>query len=219
VNGRLVLLLLAGGAAAAAGLLYSRRAAAAGQTDQVDGAGVDGGGGGTLPPAAVSPSISWPDFNFDFSGAISGLTDQLVSAGTWSPPAKAGPYLDDIAQAESDNGIPTNLLAREIQKESNWNPNAVNKRTGAQGLCQILPDTAADPGYGVDPCDPTDPSDSIRFMGQYLGAMYRRTGTWSKALAAYNWGLGNVQKNPDQASWPAETRDYVATITTDVGVA
>lgn len=140
------------------------------------------------------------------------------NTSSWIPPAKAAPYLDAIGQAESNNGIPTNLLAREIQAESNFNPNARNARSGAQGLCQILPATAADPGYGVDPCDPTDPMDSIRFMGQYLKAMYDRTGTWSQALAAYNWGLGYVKNNPSSSSWPSETQNYVASITTDIPV-
>lgn len=138
---------------------------------------------------------------------------------SWAPPSRAAAYIDAINQAELANGIPHGLLAREIQQESNFDPNARNARSGATGLCQILPSTAADPGYGVDPCDPTDAYDSIRFMGQYLAALYQRTGTWSKALAAYNWGLGFVLRSPDPSGWPRETQNYVAAITADVSVA
>jgi soluble lytic murein transglycosylase-like protein len=37
------------------------------------------------------------------------------------------------------------------------------------------------------------------------------------ALAAYNWGMGNVRKNLDPDSWPSETRRYVEKIVAALG--
>ena len=64
------------------------------------------------------------------------------------------------------------VLLDAIQKrESGNDPNAVSPK-GAQGLAQIMPDTAADPGYGVDPVkDPFDPKEARRFLSQYYNAM------------------------------------------------
>ncbi len=43
------------------------------------------------------------------------------------------------------------MLFNLLKTESNFNPKAVNKASGAQGLAQVMPDTAADPGYDVTP--------------------------------------------------------------------
>jgi soluble lytic murein transglycosylase-like protein len=44
-------------------------------------------------------------------------------------------------------------------------------------------------------------------------------GTWTLALAAYNWGPGNLSKARDPAKWPSETRTYVDEITRNAGLA
>jgi soluble lytic murein transglycosylase-like protein len=75
-----------------------------------------------------------------------------------------------------------------------------------------MPATAQDLGI-----DPLDPAQAIPAAGAYLRRLYDATGTWSKALAAYNWGIGNVQRK-GLAAAPAETRAYVAQITGDTGV-
>lgn len=121
-------------------------------------------------------------------------------------PARGLPYAEAIRQAEIANGIPTNLLARQLQQESDFNPNAVNKFSGATGIGQFMPATARDLNL-----DPRDPFASIDSAGKYMGQLYTATGSWISALAAYNWGIGNVlRKGLDRA--PSETVNYVRKI-------
>lgn len=114
------------------------------------------------------------------------------------------------------------LVSRVIQQESGGNPNAVNARTGASGLMQVMPATAADPGFGVKPMawdQRFDPAEGRRFGEDYLKAMLNRyDGNVPKALAAYNWGPGNADKwSGDMSALPEETRNYITAITGSQG--
>ena len=54
-------------------------------------------------------------------------------------------------QAGAAVGLPSGLMSSIIQQESGWNADAVNGSSGATGIMQFLPSTAANPGYGVAP--------------------------------------------------------------------
>lgn len=109
------------------------------------------------------------------------------------------------------------LVQRVIKQESGGNPTAVSP-VGAQGLMQVMPATARDPGFGVKPlADPFDPAENERFGRDYLGAMLSRYDNDPQAaLAAYNWGPGNADKwvkgGKDMAALPGETRNYLSNI-------
>jgi hypothetical protein len=76
-------------------------------------------------------------------------------------------------------------------EDSTGDPTIVNPASGASGVAQILPSSAADPGYGITPVDPTDPTSSFEFMGQFLQAMYKKTGSWADAVEKYGTTSGN----------------------------
>ena len=162
-----------------------------------------------------------PDAMFGDSspGGFFQLAGEVVNAvtGGWrAPPPDLAPI---IAQAEAANGIPSGLLARQLFQESSYDAAAVNSSTGAQGIAQVMPATAADPGFGVPPLrNPFDPAQAIPWAGAYLAAMKNYTGSWTLALAAYNWGPGYVKTRP-MSAWPVETKLYVSRITADVPVA
>jgi transglycosylase-like protein with SLT domain len=60
---------------------------------------------------------------------------------------------------------------------------------GPQGPMQVSAAAAADVGGG----DRFDP-DANREIGRaYLAQLYRRYGDWPDAIAAYNWGIGNLE--------------------------
>lgn len=95
-------------------------------------------------------------------------------------------YATTVAQKYS---IPTSVFLAQINQESGWNPNAVNASSGATGLAQALPSTAANPGYGVAPLtNLTDPYQSLDFAGAYDAALYKQTGSWDSALSRYSGG-------------------------------
>ena len=99
------------------------------------------------------------------------------------------------------------LIAAQIEAESSWNPNAVSE-AGAQGMTQFLPDTWASfgrDGDGDGKADILNPADSIYSQGVYmcfLASEVKERISSGKlkgdvaqlALAAYNSGIGNVDK-------------------------
>lgn len=112
------------------------------------------------------------------------------------------------------------LAAGMIRTESSGNPNAVSP-AGAQGIVQIMPKTAAKPGYGMSPIDlkNSTPEEQIRWGMEYRSRIQKAHGfSEDQATAAYNAGAGKVQQAIKQAkdsggNWlsylPKETRDYV----------
>lgn len=65
----------------------------------------------------------------------------------------------------------------------------------AQGITQLMPDTMARPGFGVQPIQNDTEEEYIRFGRDYLGALLRTyNGDVRMALAAYNAGAGNVNR-------------------------
>jgi hypothetical protein len=112
-----------------------------------------------------------------------------------------------------DEGVGEEIIGKMIKAESNGNPNAVSKK-GAMGTMQLMPATAKELGV----TDPFDEEQNIQAGTKYVNALYRKYGDTEKALAAYNWGPGNLdkhlKKNPD--NWkdrlPSETRNYIAKV-------
>ena len=134
------------------------------------------------------------------------------TSSTWTPGSPVRTQ-GDIAQAAAYHanrtGIPVNDVLRQINAESAFNPNIVSPK-GAQGLMQIMPATARDPGYGVTPLRNNSPEENIRFGTDYQAALLRQNGgNRALAYAAYNAGQGAVDKAGGVPNIP-ETRNYVA---------
>lgn len=120
---------------------------------------------------------------------------------------------EEARRIAAEEGVDPALFMGLIQQESGWNPTA-RSPVGAFGLTQIMPATAANPGFGLRGLSGeqlNDPIAQLRFGARYLKTMLNRyDGNVDKALASYNWGAGNVDKygvDPDRM--PAETRGYL----------
>ena len=115
--------------------------------------------------------------------------------------------LKQIARQKArDYGVNEDIFLRLIQKESSWNPRAKSE-AGAEGLVQLMPDTARELGVS----NPYDPIQSINAGARYLSRQLKRFGTYDKALAAYNAGAGNVERYGGIPPF-RETQNYVKTI-------
>lgn len=113
------------------------------------------------------------------------------------------PTLDKLEQVYR---LPEGLLRSVAITESAGNPNAMSG-AGAQGLFQLMPGTAKD--LGLRGTDAFDPVKSAQAAAKYLAQLLKaNNGDLPKALASYNWGIGNVQKH-GMALMPEETRNYI----------
>ena len=155
-----------------------------------------GSGKGILILARRMPSRTYiPGFTQKVSYAIGARS---LGGGTNS--ALFDPL---IAQAARRHGLPPALVKAVVKAESNFQPNALSDK-GAQGLMQLMPDTADD--LGVD--HPFTPEENVAGGTRYLRAMYDRFGDWEQALAAYNAGPGAVDRFGGIPPY-AETQEYV----------
>lgn len=102
--------------------------------------------------------------------------------------------------------LPAGLLKSVAITESGGNQFAMSG-AGAKGLFQFMDGTARDMGLRGN--DVFDPEKSAQAAAKYLSQLLRQNGgDLSKALASYNWGIGNVQRY-GMGLMPQETRNYI----------
>ncbi len=130
-------------------------------------------------------------------------------------------YLFHIVEEVERRQLPAELALLPFV-ESAFNPQAMSTAK-ASGMWQFMPGTGRDfeLAQNVFRDDRRSVLDSTRAALDYLERLHARFGDWHLALAAYNWGEGNVQRAiarnqkkrlpTDYASlkMPSETRHYV----------
>ncbi len=130
-------------------------------------------------------------------------------------------YLFHIVDEVQKRGMPTELALLPFI-ESAFNPQATSSAR-ATGMWQFMARTGRnlDLKQNMFRDDRRDVLASTRAALDYLAQLKQRFGTWPLALAAYNWGEGNLHRaiqrsgrghsTPDLASLalPKETRNYV----------
>ncbi|AYN30268.1 lytic transglycosylase domain-containing protein [Buttiauxella sp. 3AFRM03] len=86
------------------------------------------------------------------------------------------------------------------EKESSWNPLAINKESGAAGLFQFMPGTAK--GYGLEGDDVFDPNKATIAAAKYLqDNMKCYDGDIAKSLTQYNGGRIDKEGRGSIRSW------------------
>jgi membrane-bound lytic murein transglycosylase D len=133
---------------------------------------------------------------------------------------RAGKYKEMISKNLRDQGVPQDLIYLAVA-ESGFQPQALNARSGAGGMWQFMPTGA----YGLARNgwfdERFDPQKSSIAYAKYMKTLYNQFGDWYLAMAAYDWGPGNVQRAVMKTGYadfwelyrrgnlPAETKNYV----------
>lgn len=134
---------------------------------------------------------------------------------------RGGKYLFYIVEELERRGMPTELALLPFI-ESAFNPQAVSSARAA-GMWQFMPATGKyfELKQNMFRDERRDVLASTRAALDYLQRLYGMFGDWHLALAAYNWGEGNVKRaiarneraglptDYESLSMPAETRHYV----------
>ncbi|MFX2588538.1 transglycosylase SLT domain-containing protein [Enterobacter roggenkampii] len=148
--------------------------------------------------AEISPNISGDPSQFAQSVKRPQATAQGKVLLDWM-----GPMFNKL---ESLYQLPAGLLKSVAITESGGNQFAMSG-AGAKGLFQFMDGTARDMGLRGN--DVFDPEKSAQAAAKYLSQLLRQNGgDLSKALASYNWGIGNV-KRYGMGLMPQETRNYI----------
>jgi hypothetical protein len=130
-------------------------------------------------------------------------------------PTAHGRYDIHIAEAATRFRLPPTWIRAVLGAESAGDQRATSRK-GAMGLMQIVPDTWSDlrVRYRLG-ADPYDPHDNIIAGSAYIRELVDRYGSpgW---IAAYNAGPGRYEASLGGRQLPAETRAYVAVVSSAI---
>ena len=134
---------------------------------------------------------------------------------------RSGKYRDMIQKDLQAAGLPQDLIYLAVA-ESGFETQVVNAHSGAGGMWQFMPFQGA---YGLERNgyfdERFDPEKSSLAYARYMKSLYNQFGDWYLAMAAYNWGPGNVQRSVMRTGYadfwelyrrnvlPSATKNYV----------
>lgn len=163
--------------------------------------------------STFSPQLGFMG-NYSDMDFMSMLMQQSIMVNTFSnKQSGCGMYVVDHKKLESQYspviekyakkyGVDPDVAKSIARQESAFNPNAVSK-AGAKGMFQLMDGTAKDMGVK----DVFNPEENIEGGIKYLAYLHKRYhGDYRKAVAAYNGGMGNIDKYG--IDFCAETSDY-----------
>jgi soluble lytic murein transglycosylase-like protein len=109
---------------------------------------------------------------------------------------------------EKAYAMPVGLLEGIADRESRFRHDIVSGQlkggVGEAGVMQLHP------AYHLsDDRERIDPNIAIPYAAKYLAQNFLKFGTWEEAIAAYNWGPGNLERSGLQAA-PTATKEYIA---------
>ena len=162
----------------------------------------------------------------EFNAQPGGLIAPQGKTGQQEAPGKQPSLTDKIGKPNANATIDFEAALQSMRESESNNKDFteegefVTSKKGAQGKSQVMPKTAADPGFGIKPANLSGSKEQQaaelnRVGKEYLGKMIEKyDGNLATAYTAYNMGPGATDKwlksGADPADLPKETRDYVA---------
>jgi membrane-bound lytic murein transglycosylase D len=187
----------------------------------------------TFPPDAVLTAkvteelkTTQSDFPLVVNDYVAGFINYFTNSPTGHAHLirsleRAGKYKDMISKDLSEEGVPQDLIYLAVA-ESGFQPQALNARSGAGGMWQFMPFAGS---YGLTRNgwldERFDPEKSSIAYAKYMKSLYDQFGDWYLAMAAYDWGPGNIQRSVMRTGYadywelyrrnelPQETKNYV----------
>ncbi len=160
---------------------------------------------------AKSQKIDHQQLRADANSKLSGFySANLITSST--------PSIKFYADILAEKGLPIDLAVIPLMESGN-NPQAKSPM-GALGLWQFIPSTAREWGLSSTRSDDRkNVIKSTQIAINYLSYLHNQLNDWDLALAAYNWGIGNVKKairkglvknnTINLKLLPRETRNYL----------
>jgi len=183
--------------------------------------------GQVINPNDQEPQVN-PNANMDTSQGTNLTTDSIPEGDRGTTTNEIGPDMNQDTQPKDEFTIDfiTEKLGPKESKRGHRDKNgnliksyqADKNGEYALGQFQIKPSTAKNPGFGLPSIDLEESSitDQAQWAQMYLNALLLKyKGDKAKALAAYNYGPGNIdtmiEKHGDQwrTKVPKETREYI----------
>ena len=133
---------------------------------------------------------------------------------------RMGRYKDMIQRVLREEGVPQDLIYQAFA-ESGFRPQAVNPKSGAGGMWQFMPYGTYGLAHTAWYDERFDPEKATHAYAREIKKMYDQLGDWYLAMAAYDWGPGNIQKAVQRTGYadfwelyrrnnlPQETKNYV----------
>lgn len=159
----------------------------------------------------------------NLGAAFTGLSHKLYARMQGTEAGRAEYYAGAVQRSAKAHGVDPDVLAGLLHTESRFNPDAVNAKSGATGIAQFMPDTAAGRGFtaGLDPLRDIDEA------AEYLSELQRQFGgDQDLALMAYNAGPGRLRRSSwmteggkplmgETTAYPGQVYDYATSIGAD----
>jgi membrane-bound lytic murein transglycosylase D len=136
---------------------------------------------------------------------------------------RSGRYRAMIQRVMAEEGVPQDLIYLAVA-ESAFQPRAINRGSRAGGIWQFMPTGEYGLARNSYVDERFDPEKSTRAYARYMKFLYNQLGDWYLAMAAYDWGAGNVQRAVEKTGYadfwelykrhnlPGETQNYVPEI-------
>jgi len=136
---------------------------------------------------------------------------------------RSGRYKAMIQRVMAEEGVPQDLIYLAVA-ESGFQPQAINRRSRAGGMWQFMPFGSYGLTRNAYVDERFDPEKSTRAYARYMKFLYDQLGDWYLAMAAYDHGAGNIQREVARTGYadfwelykrnelPRETANYVPEI-------